>query len=167
VLLATNAFIYFKEYEEDKQSLTYPSEKLVETVCASISLLESKMSKVAHTGSVEEKMAVAVKETIDFEWIGSSGCSLHSQKNNRWFCERYYKNCFSIMVQGTNRSMSEGSRHRATKRKLTILSHKYVSRKVMPLSFFPTTNCVSSNSLTLAHHVCCKPHHPCDKTVLS
>ena len=53
MLLATNAFIYFKEYEEDKQLLTYHSEKLVETVGASISLLESKMAKVPHMGSVE------------------------------------------------------------------------------------------------------------------
>jgi len=80
MLLATNAFIYFKEYDEDKQFLTYPSEKLVETVHASISLLECKMAKVAHMGSVEEKMTVAIKETVDFGWIGSSVCSLHSQK---------------------------------------------------------------------------------------
>ena len=73
-------FIYFKEYEEDKQFLTYPSEKLVETVGASISLLESKIAKVPHMGSVEEKITVAIKETVDFGWIGSSGCSLHSQK---------------------------------------------------------------------------------------
>jgi hypothetical protein len=53
MLLATNAFIYFKEREEDKQFLTYPSEKLVGT--ASISLLESRLAKVAHMGSDEEK----------------------------------------------------------------------------------------------------------------
>jgi hypothetical protein len=52
---ATNAFIYFKEYEEDKQFLTYPSEKLVETV-STVTVLESKMAKVAHIGSVEEKI---------------------------------------------------------------------------------------------------------------
>ena len=80
LLLAANAFICFTEYEEDGQFLTYPSEKLVETVGASISLLESKMAKVAHMGSVEEKMTVAIKETVEFGWIGSSGCLLHSQK---------------------------------------------------------------------------------------
>jgi len=52
---------------------------LVETVGASISLLESKKAKVAHMGSVEE-MTVAIKETVHFGWIGSSGCSLHNQK---------------------------------------------------------------------------------------
>ena len=38
------------------------------------------MAKVAHMGSVEERMTVAIKEIVDFEWTGSSGCSLHSQK---------------------------------------------------------------------------------------
>jgi hypothetical protein len=80
MLLATNDFIYFKENGEDKEFLTYPSEKLVETVSASISLLDSKMAKVAHMGSVEEKMTVAIRETFNFGWTGSSGCSLHSQK---------------------------------------------------------------------------------------
>jgi len=80
VLLATNTFIYFRECEEDIQFLTYPSKKLVETVSASISLLESKMEKVAHLGSVEEIMRVASKETFNFGWTGSSGFSLHRQK---------------------------------------------------------------------------------------
>jgi hypothetical protein len=32
VMLPTNAFIYFREYKNEEQSLTYPSERLVETV---------------------------------------------------------------------------------------------------------------------------------------
>jgi len=64
--VATIAFIYFKEYEEDKQFLTYPSKKLGETVSAAITLLESKPAKVACMGSVEEKMTVAIKETVVF-----------------------------------------------------------------------------------------------------
>ena len=80
MLLATNAFMYFKEYEEDKHFLTYPSQKLLETAGASVSVLESKMAQVAHMGSVEENMTVVFKETIDFGWIGSSGCLLHSQE---------------------------------------------------------------------------------------
>ena len=43
IMLATNDFICFKEYVEDKQCLPYPSEKLVEAVGASISLLESQI----------------------------------------------------------------------------------------------------------------------------
>ena len=76
LLLATNAFIYFKGNKENTQFLTYPSEKLIETVGASIS---SEMAKVVHMGPVEEKMTVAIKETVKFGWFGPSGCSLHSQ----------------------------------------------------------------------------------------
>jgi len=97
---------------------------MVDTVNASISLFVSKMAKVAHVGSVEEKMTVAIKETVDFGWVGSSGCLLHSQKigdgimrditriANQWWCKQ------------TNRSVSEASRQRATKRNMKILSHK-------------------------------------------
>ena len=49
VMLSTNAFIYFKEYKDDEQSLTYPSERLVETVSASVTVLESMMVEVPHT----------------------------------------------------------------------------------------------------------------------
>ena len=78
VMLSTNAFIYFKEYK-DEQSLTFPSERLVETVSASVTVLESTMAEVPHTYSVEEKIKPAIKNTVDFGWIQSSGCSLHHQ----------------------------------------------------------------------------------------
>jgi hypothetical protein len=124
MLLDTNAFIYFKEYEEDKQFLTYPSEKLVETVGASISLLESKMPEVAHMGSVEEKMTVAITETVDFGWIGSSGCSLHNQKIVNGIVRGVTRIAIPWWCKRTNGAMNEANRWRASKRKLTILSHK-------------------------------------------
>ena len=80
VMLPTNAFIYFKEYKDNKQSLTYPSERLVETVSASITVLDGMMAEVAHTYSVEEKIRAAIENTVDFGWIQSSGCSLHHQE---------------------------------------------------------------------------------------
>jgi hypothetical protein len=40
VLLRTSVFIYFKEYSDTEQSLTCPSEKLVETVGAAVTLME-------------------------------------------------------------------------------------------------------------------------------
>jgi len=79
-MLSTNAFIYFKEYKDDEQSLTYPSERLVETVSASVTLLDGMMAEVAHTYSVEEKITAAIKNTVDFGWIQSSGCLLHHQE---------------------------------------------------------------------------------------
>jgi hypothetical protein len=44
VLLRTNVFIYFKEYSDTEQSLTYPSEKLVKTVGAAVTLMKSTMT---------------------------------------------------------------------------------------------------------------------------
>ena len=124
MLLATNNFIYFIEYEEDRQFLTYPAKKLVETVSASISLLESNMEKVAHLGSVEEMMRVTSKETFNFGWIGSSGCSLHSQKIVDSIVRGVTRIAIPWWCKQTNRSVSEAKRQRAVKRKLTILSHK-------------------------------------------
>jgi hypothetical protein len=66
MVLATNAFIYFKQYEEDKQFLTYPSAKLLETVNGSVTVLESKMAQVAHMGSDEEMITVTIHEVFDF-----------------------------------------------------------------------------------------------------
>jgi len=77
-MLSTNAFIYFKEYKNDEQSLTYPSERLVETVRESVTVLESIMAEVPHTYSVEEKINAAIKNTVDFGWIQSSGCLSHT-----------------------------------------------------------------------------------------
>jgi hypothetical protein len=48
VLLRTSVFIYLKEYNDTEQSLTYPSEKLVETVGAAVTLMESMIAEV-HT----------------------------------------------------------------------------------------------------------------------
>ena len=80
VMLSANAFIYFKEYKDDEQSLTYPSERLVETVSASVTVLEVMMAEVAHTYWVEEKITAAIKNAVDFGWIQSSGFSLHHQE---------------------------------------------------------------------------------------
>jgi hypothetical protein len=79
-MLSANAFIYFKEYKDDEQSLTYPFERLVETVSASVTVLEGMMAEVAHRYWVEEKITAAIKNTVDFGWIQSSGFSLHHQE---------------------------------------------------------------------------------------
>jgi hypothetical protein len=50
VLLSASDFIYFREYSDREQSLTYP-EKLVETVGTSVTLLESMMADVANLNS--------------------------------------------------------------------------------------------------------------------
>jgi hypothetical protein len=80
VLLRTIAFIYFKEYSDTEQSLTYFSENLVETVFAAVTLMESTMAEVAHLNSVEHHITAAIKNSIHFEWISYTGCSLHHQQ---------------------------------------------------------------------------------------
>jgi hypothetical protein len=45
VLLPANVFIHFKEHSDTEQSLTYPSEKLVETVGTAVTLMESMMQR--------------------------------------------------------------------------------------------------------------------------
>jgi hypothetical protein len=80
VLLHTNVFIYFKEYSDTEQFLTYPSEKLVETVAAAVTIMESMMAEVAHLNSVGQHITAAIKNSIDFEWIRCTGCSLHQQQ---------------------------------------------------------------------------------------
>ena len=51
LMLSTNAFIYFKEYKDDEQSLIYPSEGMVETVISSVTVLDGTcmMAGVAYT----------------------------------------------------------------------------------------------------------------------
>ena len=82
------------------------------------------MAKVAHMGSVEEKMTVAIKATVDFGWIGSSGCSLHSQKIVDGFVRGVTRIAIPWWCKRKNRSLNEAKRQRTIKRKLTILSHK-------------------------------------------
>ena len=70
----------FKEHNSTVQSLTYPTEKLVETVGTAVTVLENVMSMVAHLESVELYVTDAIKKGVDFDWIRSSGCSLHYQE---------------------------------------------------------------------------------------
>jgi hypothetical protein len=56
-----------------KNSLvTYPSQKLVETVGTAVTQMESMLAEVAHFSSVEQHITAAIKNIIDFEWIRSS-----------------------------------------------------------------------------------------------
>ncbi|XP_023721687.1 uncharacterized protein LOC111872233 [Cryptotermes secundus] len=124
VLPSASVFIHFKECSDTEQSLTCPSEKLVETVGVAVTLMESMMAEVAHLNSVEQHITAAIMKSIDFEWIRCTGCSLHYQRivdgivrcltriYIPWWCKR------------ANRLMTEAARQRATKRKMEILSHQ-------------------------------------------
>jgi len=71
---------YISKRTDTTKSLTYPSERLVETVSVCVTVLEGMMAKVAHTYSVQEKITAAIKNTVDFGRIQSSGCLLHHQE---------------------------------------------------------------------------------------
>jgi len=121
--VSTNAFIYFKEYKDNEQSVTYPSERLVETVSASVTVLDGMMAEVAHTYSVEEKITAAIKNTIDFGWIQSSGCLLHHQEIVDGIAQSVTRISIPLWCKRKNRSLMEESRQRARRRKMKILSH--------------------------------------------
>jgi hypothetical protein len=122
-LMSTNAFIYFKEYRDDKQSLTHPSERIVETVSASVTVLEGMMAEVAHTYSVDEEITAAIKKTVDFGWIRSSGCSLHHQEIVYGIARSVTRISIPWWCKRTNRSLMEAGRQRSERRKMKILSH--------------------------------------------
>jgi hypothetical protein len=52
----------------------------VETVGTSVTLLETVMAEVAHLNSLEQHITAAIKNSVDFDWIRSTGCSLHHQR---------------------------------------------------------------------------------------
>jgi hypothetical protein len=72
-------YTVFKDHSSTVQSLTYPTEKLVEPVGTAMTVLENVMSKVAHSEPVELYVTDAIKKRVDFDWISSAGCSLHYQ----------------------------------------------------------------------------------------
>jgi hypothetical protein len=51
VILSTIAYIYFKEYKYEEHSLTCPSDRLVDTVISSVTMLDGMMADVAYTHS--------------------------------------------------------------------------------------------------------------------
>jgi len=71
VLVSINVFIYFREHEEEEQSLTHPSERVVETVSSSITLLGGTMADVAQSDTLDEKITICIKNIVVFEWIRS------------------------------------------------------------------------------------------------
>jgi hypothetical protein len=78
-VISTSVFTCFKEWSDAEQALTYLSEKLVETVVTSVTLMESMVAEAAHWNSVEQNITAAIKSSVYIEWNMSTGCSLHRQ----------------------------------------------------------------------------------------
>jgi hypothetical protein len=53
-----------------EQSLTYPSEKLVETVGTAVTRMESVMARGAHLGSVEQHITAAIRTALTLNGLG-------------------------------------------------------------------------------------------------
>jgi hypothetical protein len=111
-------------------------EKLVETVDTAAIVLEGMRSEVAHLETVESRITDASKESVKFNWIRLTGCSLHYQRledeivrgvtriSVPWWCKR------------KNESLGETTRQMSLKRKLQVVSHQQVSMKIMTLDFY-------------------------------
>ena len=89
-VMSTNALIYFKEYKDDKQSLTYPSERLVMTVIASVNVLDGMMADVAHTHTFSSKNYRCHQEhrlfwMDSFFWLCTS-----PPRDSGWYCMECY-----------------------------------------------------------------------------
>jgi hypothetical protein len=110
VLLRTSVFIYFKEYSDTEQSLICLSEKLVDTVGAAVTLMESMMTEVAHLNSVAQHITAANKNSIDFEWIRCTGCSLHHQQIIDGIMRGLTRIYIPLWCRWRNKLVSEASR---------------------------------------------------------
>jgi len=78
---------------------------------------------LAHTYSVEEKITAAIKTTVDFGWIQSSGCLLHHQEIVDGIARSVTRISIPWWCKRRNRLLMKGSRQRATMWKMKILSH--------------------------------------------
>jgi len=63
VLVSTSTFVDFREHDEEVQTLTHPSERVVQTVSSSITLLDGTMADVAHPDSFDEKITISIKNS--------------------------------------------------------------------------------------------------------
>lgn len=62
-----NSGLLFKEYGDDRQRLTYPSEELVKTVGHCAKLLDKKLEEKIYEDRVLEKLTSAMKQEVSFD----------------------------------------------------------------------------------------------------
>ena len=114
----------FKEHGSTIQSLTYPTEKLVETVGTAVTVLENVMSMVAHLESVELCVTDVIKKGVDFDWIRSAGCSLHYEGTEDRIVRGVTRISIPWWCKQKNQLMNKASRQKVLKRKFQILSQQ-------------------------------------------
>ena len=113
-----------KEHSSTVQSVTYPTEKLVETVGTAVTVLENVLSILAHLESVELYVTDDIKKGVDFDWIRSAGCSLHYQGIEDGIVRGVTRISIPWWCKQKNRSMNKANRQKVLKRKFQILSHQ-------------------------------------------
>jgi hypothetical protein len=134
-VISTDVFIYFKEYSDTEQSLAYPSDKLVKT--------ESMIAKVDDLNSMQQHIIVVTENRFYFEWIRSTGCSLHHQRILNGIVRGVTRIYNSGLCKRTSRLMSEAAKQRGTKREMKILAqasqHKISAHLFLPHNVIHTT----------------------------
>jgi hypothetical protein len=73
----TDVYLGFKECSSTVHSLTYPTEKLVETVGTAVTILEGMILEVAQLDTVKCCITSAIKESVSLDWIRLTDCPLH------------------------------------------------------------------------------------------
>ena len=109
----TDIFTSFKECSRTVQSLTYPTEKLVETVGTAVTVLEDMISEVAHLYTVESCITGAIKESVNFHWIKLTGCPLHHQRIEDAIVRSVTRISIPWWCRRKNESLGEASRRKA------------------------------------------------------
>jgi len=123
-LSPTDVYISFKECSSTVHSLTYPTEKLVETVGTAVTDLEGMISQVAYFDTVKSCITCAIKENIRFDWIRLIGCPLHHQRNEDEIVRSVKRISGPWWCTWKNESLGKAIRQKAIKRKVQILLHQ-------------------------------------------
>ena len=116
----TDVYIGFKQCSSTVHSLTYPTEKLVETVGTAVNILEGMISEVAHLDTVKCCITSTVKESVIFDWIMLTGCPLHHQRIEDEIVRSVTRISVPWWCKRKNESLGKTTRQKAVKRKLHI-----------------------------------------------
>jgi len=116
----TNVYIGFKECSSTVHSVTYPTEKLVETVGTAVTILEGMISEVAQLDTVKSSITSVIKESFSFDWIRLTGCPLNRQRTEDEIVRSVTKISIPWWCKWKNESLGEATRQKAIKRKVQI-----------------------------------------------
>jgi hypothetical protein len=119
-----DVYIGFTECRSTVESRTYPAETLVETVGTAVTVLEGMMLEVAHLDTVKCRITGAIKESVNFEWIRLTGCSVHHQRIQNEIVRGVTRISILCWCKRKNESLGEATRQKALKRKLQIFLHQ-------------------------------------------